>query len=67
MTTQEGFNYQTDLKRVSQYNEKNTGLFLDLKSNLRNALARYKKALLRLLDGVMKHPQSTGEGSTHER
>lgn len=38
-----------------------------LKYNLRNALGSYKKSPLRLLDGAMKLPESTGDGSTHER
>ena len=38
MTTQESFNYQVALKRVPPYNGKNPELFLDVKSNLRNAL-----------------------------
>ena len=67
MPTQEGFNYQATLKRVSPYNGKNPELFLDFKVNLRNALGGYKKTLLRLLDGLMKRPEPPGEGANNDQ
>ena len=65
MTTQESFNYQAALKCIP-HNRQNPELFLDFKSNIRNALRGYMKSLLRLLDAVMEHPESTREGSAHE-
>ena len=66
MTTQEGFNYQTARKHAFPYNGKNPKLFLDFKSNLRNALGDYKKTLRRLLDGVMKRPETPREGANSD-